>query len=501
MPTDPPPDPFAALLGRLVAAVEQDGELRVSLSALARAAAGWLDRLGPHPTPPRMPVEAIESPPSSPAPPPEPLAPPPVRSSLTLKDLNVPFLLPPDLLPPSPVPTPERSDRAPMPTLAARSRVKAEAARLLAGEGGDAVAIERRASALPDCRLWMLFDPPTTPPAVWRDLAGAYEAAAAAADLIVTWDGLPETQADATAAEVLLLAAEAQSTLMAAVSDTRMISGYDEEQLQIFLRLRDETSWRRIKVDRFMKRTDRADPARAADVRRRVLDVADRLKRSGGQDRQRQKHLKNAFRKLDLIRADPAGNAGEWPRVLEIIDVLVADGLPPSHAELRDHLLAVWDHLPPELAVPAGAGRVLTACERFLEDRPVPATPAIPEPPSAEVAAVAGTLRGRELVLIGGQSRPQHKKALCDAFGLADVRWLSTPEHTSYTVFEPDIARPEVAVVVLAVRWMSHDYDRVSGYCERYGKPLVRLTAGYNPNQLAHQIVAQVGRKLGLPGD
>ncbi len=501
MPTDPPPDPFAALLGRLVAAVEQDGELRGSLSALARSAAGWLDRLGSHPAPPPLLLESIESPPISPALPPEPLATPPVQSSLTLKDLNVPFLLPPDLLPPY-QPTPaERSDRAPMPTLAARSRVKAEAARLLAGEGGDAVAIERRASALPDCRLWMLFDPPTTPPAVWRDLAAAYEAAAAAADLMVTWDGLPESQADAAAADVLLLAAEAQSTLMAAVSDTRMISGYDEEQLQIFLRLRDETSWRRIKVDRFMKRTDRADPARAGDVRRRVLDVADRLKRSGGQDRQRQKHLKNVFRKLDLIRNDPAGNAGEWPRALELLDTLVVEGLPPSHAELRDHLLAVWDHLPSDLPVPAGAGRVLTACERFLEDRPAAPVSAAPEPPTAEVAAVAGAIRGRELMLIGGQARPNHIAAMCDAFGLANVRWLSTPEHTSYTVFEPDIARPEVAVVVLVVRWMSHDYDRVSGYCVRYGKPLVRLTAGYNPNQLAHQIVAQVGRKLGLSGD
>ncbi len=500
MTTDPPPDPYPALLDRLVRAVEQDDALRDSLVGLARAATTWLERRTALSAPPAV---APVPPKPAPRPEPEPASDPPTaepapRPTMVWKTFDIPILPPPDLSPPSAV-VPDRSDRTPMPLLAARCRAKAEAARQLAGDPGDLAAVERRAAALPDCRLWMLFDPPPTPAAVWRDLAGAYEAAAAAADLIVVWDALPGHQGDAVAAEVLPLAAEAQSTLMAAVADTRMISGFDEEQLHIFLRLRDETAHRWIKVERYMKRTDRADPANWADVRRRVVELGDRLKRVGGQDKQRQKHLKNVVRKLDLVRSDPAANAAEWPRVLELIDTLVVEGLPPTNAELRDHLLPVWDHLPPDLPVPAGADRVLAACDRFLADRPPPATPPVPEPPTAEVAAVAEVLRGRELVLIGGQARPVHKKALCEAFGLADVRWLSTPEHTSYTVFEPDIARPEVAVVVLGIRWMSHDYARVSGFCERYGKPLVRLTAGYNPNQLAHQILKQVGRKLGLP--
>jgi hypothetical protein len=64
------------------------------------------------------------------------------------------------------------------------------------------------------------------------------------------------------------------------------------------------------------------------------------------------------------------------------------------------------------------------------------------------------------------------------------------------TVFEPAVARPGVAVVLLAIRWASHSYGDVKDYCDKYGKPMVYLTGGYNPNQVAHQILAQVGDRL-----
>jgi hypothetical protein len=91
--------------------------------------------------------------------------------------------------------------------------------------------------------------------------------------------------------------------------------------------------------------------------------------------------------------------------------------------------------------------------------------------------------------------------ALRQALGLGDVRWLSTPDHTSFTVFEPDIARPDVAVVVLAIRWSNHDYAEVQRYCDKYSKPLVRLRAGYNPNQVAHQLLAQAGGVTAIGAD
>ena len=52
------------------------------------------------------------------------------------------------------------------------------------------------------------------------------------------------------------------------------------------------------------------------------------------------------------------------------------------------------------------------------------------------------------------------------------------------------MAVPEVALVLLAIRWSSHDYDSVRTYCDQYGKPLVRLPGGYNANQV-YYILAQ----------
>jgi hypothetical protein len=82
------------------------------------------------------------------------------------------------------------------------------------------------------------------------------------------------------------------------------------------------------------------------------------------------------------------------------------------------------------------------------------------------------------------------------AFKLDKLNWLTTRPHESITYFEPAVARPNVALVLLAIRWSSHSYGDVKDYCDKYGKPIVYLTAGYNPNQIAHQILTQVGDRL-----
>ena len=64
------------------------------------------------------------------------------------------------------------------------------------------------------------------------------------------------------------------------------------------------------------------------------------------------------------------------------------------------------------------------------------------------------------------------------------------------TLFESHIARPDVALVILAIRWSSHGFGDVTAYCEKYGKPLVRLPAGYNPSQVAAQVLAQCSGRL-----
>ena len=100
-------------------------------------------------------------------------------------------------------------------------------------------------------------------------------------------------------------------------------------------------------------------------------------------------------------------------------------------------------------------------------------------------------------MLIGGLRRPEAQGSLRAALGLKELIWIGTREHQSIRGFEAAVARPEVAVVLLAIRWSSHAFGDVKQYCDRHGKPLVRLPGGYSPNQVAAQILAQCSGQLG----
>ena len=116
--------------------------------------------------------------------------------------------------------------------------------------------------------------------------------------------------------------------------------------------------------------------------------------------------------------------------------------------------------------------------------------------PPPEVLTVRDLLRGKAVVLIGGERRPHAQRALQEAFGLKELRWIEPGEHESFGAFEPAVAQPDVAVVLLAIRWVSHSHSNVQQFCTAYDKPLVKLPAGYSPNQVAHQIVHQCGERL-----
>jgi hypothetical protein len=117
--------------------------------------------------------------------------------------------------------------------------------------------------------------------------------------------------------------------------------------------------------------------------------------------------------------------------------------------------------------------------------------------PTAEVQEARRLLEGSCAVLIGGLRRPESQRILESALGLNEVVWIETREHQSIEPFESAIARPDVALVLLAIRWSSHAFGDVKEFCDRYKKPLVRLPAGYSPNQVATQILSQCSKQLG----
>lgn len=124
--------------------------------------------------------------------------------------------------------------------------------------------------------------------------------------------------------------------------------------------------------------------------------------------------------------------------------------------------------------------------------------PAPPKGPLTAVEEVRALLRGRVILVIGGDPRREHQQKLRETFELSDVLWPPTSERNpTIAVFEPLVARPEVALVLLLIKLNRHGVtEELPALCERHGKPVVRLTAGYNPEQVAAQIQKQVGKRL-----
>src|SRR5207248_2357059 len=131
-----------------------------------------------------------------------------------------------------------------------------------------------------------------------------------------------------------------------------------------------EAAARQEYVHRYLRRDDPADPATGPDVARRVAETAAALRQFGESSKSRRKALTSLRYKAGRLRDDPAGSAGEWPRVVELLDELVAGGMPPSNAEVRELLLPVADALPDEVELPRNAALVFREIDRYLAARP-----------------------------------------------------------------------------------------------------------------------------------
>lgn len=395
-----------------------------------------------------------------------------------------------------------------LPLIAQRCRLKAEAARWTLEraaliEGGAAIfeAVAPRDTALVEqarqfshCYLWMFQRDalPADEQSAYTHLAGCYEAAADALEFACM---LLADQAPTMVQQALLLAAEAQSALRNAVQALGRNS--DRDQIRIFMWLREYSNEQQIYVERFMRANDSADPQDWPLLRERISTTAATYQASLEGQRRKRKLLKKAQYHRQLILATPAvERLYDWRKVFEAIDELVTEGTPASNIDLRDLLLPLIDLIPEAVDLSKPVQRVMSEIDSYLAARPtnvlVEATPN----DLHELAQARQLLHGQAAVLIGGERRPIAEQQLKAALGLAELYWIDTRSHQTHTVFEPYVARDDVAVVLLAIRWASHGFSEVQAFCTRYAKPLVRLPTGYNANQVAYQIISQASGQL-----
>ncbi len=244
-----------------------------------------------------------------------------------------------------------------------------------------------------------------------------------------------------------------------------------------------------------MRVDDPADPTDHADIASRIESLDATIEETRRRVKQRKKLLGKIRHKVSLIMDNPQDAGDHWRILIESVDTLIADRLPPSNRQLRELVVPAIDLLPEDGEIPRRVQLVLREIDRYLASCPPPEKAATPET-IEEVRVVAGLLRGKSMVLIGGDRRAGAHESLKDAFGLNSLVWVPTKEHQSTEGFETYIAQPEVALVLLAIRWSSHSYANVKEFCDRYNKPLVRLPAGYSPNQVALQIMNQASERL-----
>jgi hypothetical protein len=397
---------------------------------------------------------------------------------------------------------------ADFPLIESRCRLKAEGARWAATRRrriaeGAAYATEvepmdrdiiARAKAIPECFLWMCHPSGPSPSdlRLYEDVAGCFEAVADAVAVLRQIQDDPDLHQNQFERSLDLLA-EAQSALRMAIAT--MEGPPDSDQVKVFNWLKSTASENQIFIQRYMRADDPADPSQSVQLLSRIESADSALQETRRRAKQQRKLLGKIRHKVSLIVDRPDAAEEHWRILASTIDELVGAGLPPSNRELRELLVPAIDSLPEFSDVPRGFELVLREIDRFMATCPPPPSTTVALP-TAEVQEVARLLHDRTMILIGGDRRPASDLALKDAFNLRHLLWIETREHQSIEGFEPYIARPDVAVVLLAIRWSSHSFGEVQEFCGRHGKPLVRLPGGYNPNQVAAQIMAQCSERL-----
>ncbi len=371
----------------------------------------------------------------------------------------------------------------------------------LAGTGfipvkADDDRLRTRADSLQPCYLWMTQkDAQSIDRESWVRLEGCYRSCAEVLRTVVEF---PE--AYEAGPELLKLLGEAQSAVRAGMEACGAFPRFhDLDQQAVFEWCREEGGARRV-FNPFLALDQLADPSLHGGLLARVRRISEDL-------RARRDRAKEVKRGLNTIRyhvgqlQDSAVDIDhQWTRIAEGVDQVLSAGERPSMPELVQLLVPLADEVPASVCGRPSMRQVLrhvdervAATERGAEAEIVARRGATPD-----VLLVREALRGTTMVLIGGTRRPHSQELLAREFELGELDWLSAAEHESVSVFEPSIARAETRVVVLMIRWSSHSFEEVREMCRRHGKVFVRLPGGYNPAQVAHQIVEQASGQLGL---
>lgn len=391
-----------------------------------------------------------------------------------------------------------------------RSRLKAESCRVYlerrAAMGVDALReheLTQRMSAMiaeaksqTNCFLWVFFRERTPPPDATVERIGvAYEALAEAAALVRDADEAGGERL----ASCMALMAWASSALLQGMRLT-WLKDPDIDQDEAHQWLRAESARRSIYLPRHMRLDDPAELGEAPEILAQVRAALRELqaeKDAAARIEQAFKTIRYHVRRI----GDGAGpiETRDRQKIVESIDRLLAEGVPASDPRFAGSIPAPLATALMEQSGGATAAVFRAAAARGSaepeDEEQVDAGP--PREWSERVLRVRDLLRGRRMVVIGGERRADAVERMVDAFALDGVDWVSLPEHGSGAPMRAPIFRAETAIVVALIRLAGHLHvDEARECAAAAGKPCVSAPAGYNPEQLAEAILTQASGQL-----
>jgi|GEM_PF-6064642 len=354
-----------------------------------------------------------------------------------------------------------------------------------------------RAKEVPNCFLWMLNpDLRRTKDVGDFDFLGHSCEVAATATRVLRMASGSQTRRDVVE-QVLNFAAEAQSILWGAVHNVRS-NEPDPDQISIYKWIRDVSQERGIYISRYIRKEDKAKPGRWKPLLEQMLLYEKKISQLTNYDKARKKLFQKIRYHASRISQSPgAEHEIDWDAVIRSVGEILETGLPPSNVELRELIMPLEEHFPdqPESMTP-GMISVWREIHRYLDSREAEEEKTRPvEEPGAEILEVRELLQGRDVVFIGGLHREHHERKLVEAFDIHELIWIEAHDQ-SYLTFEPSIRNERVALVILAIRWSRHGFMGAKDLCDKWDKPMVNLPGGYNPRQIAHQILEQSRDRL-----
>ncbi len=273
------------------------------------------------------------------------------------------------------------------------------------------------------------------------------------------------------------------------VQHNKGIGGEDHEQHAVFNWLNRIAKEQQLFVERHMRTEDVADPLQISDVKRELETQLHDVRKP----RRVRKMLQRLDHKLNETLTTEGEDRARWERVIDDIEHLILEEeLAASHREIREVLLPHVNDIPEGLPESRSFRQVLAELDRYLADREADEADEYTPQYSDEVQQVANRLRGKRVVMIGGVPRPKTQDKIREAFGLAELNWERTNEHESTQRFQALVQAPDVALVLILIRWVGHGHaEDVKVYCQSVRRLYVFIPRGYGINQLAHDIITQ----------